>query len=77
MAAYVYRGNDRNMLTKTVQVLNAIVARDKLVSKKTPSAKISNRFLMLDANPPGTGPLYLASQTLLTRFNALLAQTET
>jgi hypothetical protein len=70
-----FKGKDRDMLKRGVTLLSAIIARDATAQKTKKTAAISTRDLMLDANPPGSGPYYTAAQLLLTRFNNLRAMT--
>lgn len=72
MAKHLFKGKDRDMLKKGVQLLQAILARDLTAQKTKKTASISTRTLILDPTPPGTGANYLAATTLLTRFSSLL-----
>ena len=71
--AHTFKGKDRDMLRKGIQLLNAILARDAKAQRAKKTSAISSRTLMLDPTPPGTGPNYAAAQLLLTRFINLMA----
>lgn len=75
MAAKLFKGKDRRMITKLKKVITAIVNRDTIalnVAVKTQA--ISTRTLIFDG-PTAPNPFYSDAQALLTRCNALLAMT--
>lgn len=73
MAVKMFQGNDRRLLKKAKQLLNAIKARDVKAGGTKPTSAISNRMLILQEGGSADNQ---AVTLLLTRFDTLLATTK-
>lgn len=73
-----YIRNDGNLIDKTIEVLQAVLARDLTALDPKLTRKISTRNLMLDdpgAVDPADKPLFVAATAIIDHFLDLKTRT--